>query len=306
MNFTSLDDITERNPLVFYDYELPYTDLILEMYNNPDIKPENYDLENHIILNLIGQYYHFICINYEEAKKYYLLAIAKDNKDSMFSLANYYKVVEKNYEEMIKYYLLIIEKNTDDAKHAMNDLANYYYYQDDYEEMIKYHLMAIEKGSICSMKSLGHYYYQIKSYEEMIKYYTMAFDVGDIESIDYLANYYRQIKDYKKMEKYCLILIEHNNLSALNILNIYYENDLTFYHILSNLENKSDIVIEKINTLLKCPIVSEYIEKVNTTKDNIHECLICCNNLQHITFNCGHEICINCYCLVNKCYYRCS
>jgi TPR repeat protein len=338
MNFTSLTDISDNFPLIFYDYELPYTEIILEMYNNPNIELEKYDLENHIILNLIAQYYHLIFINYENAKKFYLLAIANGNLDSIFSLAFYYKIVEKNYEEMIKYYLLTIQYETNDAMYALTDLANYYYYQDDHEEMTKYHLMAIEKGSVVSMKSLGQFYYQIKSYEEMIKYYKMAIEKkcsesmvlmghycciihdyeemikyykmaiehGDIEPIKYLANYYKKIKDYNQMIKYYLISIEHNNLNILNELEIYYNNDLKFYHILSNLENKSIIVIKKIDELLESPIVLKYINKLKTSNENIQECLICCDNLQHISFSCGHEICINCYCLVNKCYYRCN
>lgn len=305
MNFTSLKDISENFPLIFYDYESPYTDIILEMYNNPNIKPENYDLENHIILNLIAQYYHLIFIDYENAKKYYLLAITNGNIDSIFSLALYYKIVEKNYEEMIKYYLLTIQYDSVDAIHALEDLADYYYYHDNIK-MKKYYLLAIEKDSVVAMESLANYYREMKDYEQMITFYKMAIEHGDIKSIKYLANYYREIKDYEQMIKYYLLAIEHDNSYALTILEIYYRNDLKFYHLLSNLENKSNITIEKINKLLECSTVLEYVNKLNTIENNIQECLICYNNLQHISFSCGHKICINCYCLVNKCYYRCE
>jgi len=87
---------------------------------------------------------------------------------------------------------------------------------------------------------------------------------------------------------------------------MFYSNKLKFYHLLSNLENKSTIVIKKMDKLLDCSKVTEYINKINKNEDNIKDCLICYNKLQHISFNCGHEICINCYCLINKCYYRCS
>ena len=34
-------------------------------------------------------------------------------------------------------------------------------------------------------------------------------------------------------------------------------------------------------------------------KENIKECIICYETIQHIQFNCGHKICINCYCKCN-------
>ena len=70
MNFKSLNDISKNYPIIFNNYELPYTDLILEMYNNPNIDSDKYDLNKNIILNLIGQYYHLIYINYDEMEKY--------------------------------------------------------------------------------------------------------------------------------------------------------------------------------------------------------------------------------------------
>ena len=58
MDFLSLNEITKKFDIVFNDNEIPYTNLILEIYNNANLNPNNYNLEDDIILNLIGQYYH--------------------------------------------------------------------------------------------------------------------------------------------------------------------------------------------------------------------------------------------------------
>ena len=43
--------------------------------------------------------------------KYYLMAIEKNNSDSMFNLGYYYKEI-KDYENMMKYYLMAAKKGT--------------------------------------------------------------------------------------------------------------------------------------------------------------------------------------------------
>ena len=71
----SLEDITIKYNINFNDNDKYLKEIILEMYNNSNIDINNYDLDNCLILNLIGQYYNFININYNEMIKYYLMAI---------------------------------------------------------------------------------------------------------------------------------------------------------------------------------------------------------------------------------------
>jgi tetratricopeptide (TPR) repeat protein len=295
MNFTCLKDISDNHPLVFYEYELPYTELILEMYNNPNIKPEDYDLENNVILNLIGQYYHHIFTNkvikryyfsrfyyrakdYDKMKKYYLMAIEKDYGPSMHNLACYYYSVEKNYELMKKYYLMAIKK---DHVSSMNNLGYYYKnsLEKDYELMKKYFLMAIEKGNVNSMNNLAMYYYSKQNYELMKKYFLMAIERNHLISMDYLKKYYFDNEKY---------------------------NTLKYYNFLYNLQPKSDIVIKTMNNLyLDDNKIIEYQNKININQNNIKECIICFELVIHIPLDCKHEVCINCYCFVDKCFYRC-
>ena len=51
--------------------------------------------------------------------------------------------------------------------------------------------------------------------------------------------------------------------------------------------------------------IEKYQNEINMNQNNIKDCIICYENILHIPFNCSHEICINCYCLVDRCYYKC-
>jgi TPR repeat protein len=102
--------------------------------------------------------------------------------------------MEKNYEEMKKYYLMAIENGN---SNAMFHLGLYYYYiEKNYEEMKKYYLMAIENGNSYAMYNLGYYYENIeKNYEEMKKYYLMAIENGHSRAMYALCTYYDDTKE---------------------------------------------------------------------------------------------------------------
>ena len=92
----------------------------------------------------LGEYYHIIEKNYDEMKKYYLMAIEKgDSAYSMNNLGTYYHTIEKNYVLMKKYYLMAIDRK---QTVAMINYAMYFYSNSDYDQMIKYFAMAINNG----------------------------------------------------------------------------------------------------------------------------------------------------------------
>jgi TPR repeat protein len=72
------------------------------------------------------------------------MAIENGDPNAIFNLANCYDETE-NYEEAIKYYLMAIEKEKGDFE-SMNNLAICYQKTKNYEEAIKYYLMATENG----------------------------------------------------------------------------------------------------------------------------------------------------------------
>jgi len=91
-----------------------------------------------------------------------------------------------------------------------------------------------------------------------------------------------------KLENYCL------------------DNKLKFFNLLYNLRTQEKIIIDKINELYKNPIINNYIQKINTSENIIKECIVCYETKQNIQLSCKHEICIDCYCNVDRCYYHCE
>ena len=78
------------------EYYKDYIDIILDIFDNDNL---NYDLTDKNILNIIGLYYRFKIKNYDEMKKYYLMAIKFNCKYSSFYL-------HPSYEKEILHYLL--------------------------------------------------------------------------------------------------------------------------------------------------------------------------------------------------------
>jgi TPR repeat protein len=135
----------------------------------------------------------------------------------------------------------------------------------------------------------------------------MAIEKGHSYSMINLGNYYKKIGNCRDMEKYLLLAIEKGNDYGVIKLEIYYKNNkLKLFNLLFNLKKKSKIVVNMINELTNNSIISNYIEKINLNKKNIKDCIVCYELTQHINFECGHEICINCYCSMDNCYYRCK
>jgi TPR repeat protein len=179
--------------------------------------------------------------------------------------------------------------------------------------MKKYYLICIEKGCLKSMYSLGVYYesFREKDYEEMKKYFLMGSENGCPRCMFRLAQYYEIIEqNFEAMKKYYLMSINNGMILSMYHLKNYYfykeKNKLKFYNLLYNLEIKSDIIVNTMNELsLNDLTINKYQNKINLNKNNIKECIICYETLSHISFNCKHEICINCYCCIDKCFYRC-
>jgi len=102
-------------------YELENT--FLDIANSKEIIIDRYDLTNSKILFLLGVHYEHDTKNYDEMKKWYLMAIELKHTDSMYNLAKYYKK-NKNYNLMEKYCLMAIESK---SSKSMNYLGLYYW-----------------------------------------------------------------------------------------------------------------------------------------------------------------------------------
>jgi uncharacterized protein len=99
--------------------------------------------------------------------------------DNVYELGKYYQK-EKNYDEMKKYYLMAIENGSIEAMRHLR-LS----FKCTNNEMKKYYLMAIENGDISAMFNLGLYYQHIeKNYDEMKKYYFNIIKIEDDKEYD--------------------------------------------------------------------------------------------------------------------------
>jgi len=122
-----------------------------------------------------------------------------------------------------------------------------------------------------------------------------------------LGKYYEnEEEDYDLMLKYYGLCLENNDLKPDNSLSEYFSNDLKYYNWLNSLNNKNDTISNIITRLSESDKVKEYLNKIENNLSNIKKCIVCYDTDIHIGLYCGHEICSNCYCKVNMCYYRCK
>jgi len=97
--------------------------------------------------------------------------ITKIYSKAMFKVSNHYYNIE-DYEQMKKYCLLAIDAGN---TMAMFNLGRYYKEcENNHELFMKYHLMAINEGDTDAIVSLGIYYYQIADYKMAEKYYLIG------------------------------------------------------------------------------------------------------------------------------------
>jgi hypothetical protein len=266
----------------------------LELNNYNYIKIENHEIINHIynlykydiderntfkmedsIIDLYYGVYYEIKKNYEQMKKYYLMAIGKGNGNAMYNLGLYYDDIEKDYEQMKKYYLMSIEKGNENA---MNNIGYYYKnIEKDYELMKKYYLMAIEKGNGTAMNNIGHYYKNIeKDYEQIKKNLLMAIEKGNSNAMYNLGYYCQNIeKDYDQMKKYYLMASEKCHKMSIRYLeNFYIDNNdtlglLQLYIKIDDKTKISDILVNYCNQkIINREINSILLQYLNCIDDH--------------------------------------
>jgi TPR repeat protein len=222
------------------------------------------ELGNSNAMDNLGCYY-YKRDKYSDAEKYYLMAVELGNLQAMRHLAEYYDVIEQDDEKVKKYYKMAIKLGD---SIAMNDLAEYYYEKDKYKNAEKYYLMAIKLGNIEAMINLADLYYEKKLYKNAEKYYLMAIDLGNSRAMDTLAKYYENIeKNYQQAIRYYLMAIDFGNSDATDNLALYYENveknyqQAIKYYLMSNRKDFYQFIIKKIK---------EYsIDKIRLYKKNV-------------------------------------
>jgi len=308
----SLAEIKDMLKHCHYNKSTKYDTILVSLFNNGIL--DIYDFTDSNILNIFGLYYYMDNLDHYQTKDYFLQAIEKNNIDAMNNMAIYYHYIKDitteqpilediplAYENAVKYYKMAID-NGDFLANAR--LAEFYNYNDsDYELMLKYYLIAIENNDKTSMYNLAEYYKYKNNYDDMLKYYIMGEYYYDIAMFYYKRN-------NERMELYLIEGIKKDCKYSYELLQTYFNNNkLNIYNFLIKINMVNDLITNILKNLEKSHLIKTYKNKivVATYTNNIKNCIICYNDNLSITLPiCNHEICIDCYCKVKKCYYNCS
>jgi TPR repeat protein len=242
-------------------YNLFINNIVYESEDEPTNNGGNYYL---------GVYYHFINVNYEFAKKHYLMAIEKGNTNAMINLGCYYDDVEKKYYLVKKYLLMAIDKGN---IYAMFILG--YYYENngdmlgiDYELMKKYYLMAIEKGYECAMKRLRCYYMHVSPNNDDLQNYLFAIIKGNIRFRNVQLHDYAQLTD--------ILLIILGKVNTIDYINLDIDDFsfciLVIINYIYTVDNKQKLVII-IDKFMKCVCKIYYSHSKKEYQKKYQKCI---------------------------------
>ena len=193
-----------------------------------DIKKQYHKLCFNTMESVMDQYcIGCLTIFYNKHKKKILDEINNGNSNTMAFLG-YVSYKNELFDDADKYLLMSIEKQN---VIAMIQMAERYYDSDNIDEMIKYYDCAVQKGNIYAMLKLGDYY-KDNNYDLMKKYYEMIVCSQNDSIIDSIINhriksrimfelgkYYQNIEpNYELMKKYYIISMNNSTGYYYDIL----------------------------------------------------------------------------------------
>jgi len=183
--------------------------------------------------------------DFDNAEKYYQMAIEKGDINAMVNLGILYKNEKKDIAGAEKYYQMAIEKG--DINAMVNLGILYKNEKKDIAGAEKYYQMAIEKGNARAMVNLGYLYMnEKKDIAGAEKYYQMAIEKGDTRAMINLGYLYEsEKKDIVGAEKYYQMAIEKGDTQAMVNLGYLYEEEKKD---IAGAEKYYQMAIEKGNT----------------------------------------------------------
>jgi tetratricopeptide (TPR) repeat protein len=223
-------------------------------------------------------------------------------------LANYcglYYSGEKKYDQAERYYLMAIEKG---HINAIYNLGYMYKELKKYDHTERYYLMAIEKGHISAMHSLGCMYKELKKYDQAERYYLMAIEKGNINAMHNLGVLYYELKKYDQTERYYLMTLTKgsNDLEpTIGCLERLIGNSLRLFVVLDRLKSSNEDIVQKLKELMNNQTVRYFANKRSKlSKDG--ECPVCYDELKLIPRECAHYYCEDCYVRIDRCCFGCD
>ena len=222
--YDNLNQIEQKYNTTFDAKYNIISDTILDIFNNDCANINNYNLSDVLVLSVLGYYYKHVKKDFNEMKKYYMLAIDLKNSSAMNNLGHYYESIEK-YDEMTKWYTMAIKNNN---SNAMNNLGYHYENIENYDEMKKLYLMAIDLKNVNAMYNLAYHYEHTEiNHDEMKKWYIMAINLCDVHSFNRMKKFIDVDKQYDILKniKYKTKEFEHIYINLrIELCNGYIKN----------------------------------------------------------------------------------
>lgn len=257
--------------------------------------------------------------DYDNMKKYYLLAIENNNARAACRLANYYKE-QCAYDDMEKYYLLAIENGN---FIAANNLAVHYETQHNYDGMVKYYLLALEHGILVAAWNLAIHYHLWRNHADAIKYYLLSAECDHSNLLKNLASCYEETGNFVEAFKYHALNVDAatatatTGASARAQLNVYANKYLQCYPATfknNNFDAYLNAQARKSGTILNVLVKHrKYFDCTNIKMLNnlfakkiingtmVKKCDICFEKGPVVKLACSptHELCLECFCKIN-------
>jgi tetratricopeptide (TPR) repeat protein len=117
---------------------------------------------DHPTLSRLAGLYFMSEKNYDQAERYYQIAINQGDVCAIANIGTMYRY-QKKYDMAEQYYLNAIEKGN---IIALTNLGLLYYTQKKYDQAERYYLMAVERCELCAPNNLGILYYDQKKYDQ--------------------------------------------------------------------------------------------------------------------------------------------
>jgi len=184
----------------------------------------------------------------EDCERIYNIAINKGDKNAIFKFAVYYI---KKFERSNNAYNTIIDKSPKPGEYEQYQIDIMRHLDENnnnFNSVEKYFNMAIENGDVDAMIELGDFYKSTFRYNDMIRYYLLAIENGRADYTLVIAYHYRERHDIKNMRIYHSRAIEMGVTHAIPKIREFYT-PINLYELLNEVQNKTEIVKEKIKEL---------------------------------------------------------
>jgi hypothetical protein len=215
-------------------------------------------------------------------------------------LSGLYFMSEKKYDQAERYYLMALEKEDD----IINNLGMLCYVQKKYDQAEQYFLMGVKKGNTTSMCNLGRLHTQQKKYDQAEKYFLMGVELEHTPSICGLGKLYYIQEKYDQAEQYFLMGVERGDEQSMCGLESLHSNKLQLYNTLTK-ATKNDLIDRTMRVLEKNKQILFFRNKRKRLSE-VECCPICYEEKPLIPRDCAHYYCTECYVRIDRCSFGCD